>query len=442
MTAWASSMPPAPPSAKTLLSTAANAPASSEPRLRMAVSSGVSVGKWFERDDDGQVERLYHSYEMREILHTLPDGLDVRGFEVAGPYAAVVLDGADGSDYDGSVRLQTVEARLYVHELLESEVGAESGLGQNVVSVSEREPVADDGRAAVRYVAERAGVYDDRLALGGLDYVGLDGVPEQGHHRADGADVLGGYGPAVGGAGFVRVADDYPAQPFAQVFEVAGEGEYRHNLGRGDYVESALAHRGVVGATDAGHYGAEGAVFDVGDPAPGYALGAEAVYPSALRHVVGERGEQVVGGADGVGVAGEVYVHLVLRLDEALAAAGAAALDSEYGPQRRLSERRDDVLSQPAHRLGEADRRGRLALAGGSGRYAGDDDHLAAPAALADGVQPYLCLVMTVWDNRFPVESKLLGDIHNRAHSVNLQSVAGKRARELPTCQFAPPIVA
>ena len=76
----------------------------------------------------------------------------------------------------------------------------------------------------MRYVAERPGVDYDGLALGGLDYVGLDGVSEQGHHRADGAHVLGGYGPAVGGAGLVGVADDYPAQPFAQVFEVAGEG--------------------------------------------------------------------------------------------------------------------------------------------------------------------------------------------------------------------------
>ena len=45
--------------------------------------------------------------------------------------------------------------------------------------------------------------------------------------------------------------------------------------------------------------------------------GTEAVYPAALGHVVGERGEQVVGGSDGVGVAGEVDVDLIFGLNQA-----------------------------------------------------------------------------------------------------------------------------
>ena len=44
-------------------------------------------------------------------------------------------------------------------------------------------------------------------------------------------------------------------------------------------------------------------------------------------------GEQVVGGADGVDVAGEVEVEVLHGNDLGVAAAGGAALDAEHGPQ-------------------------------------------------------------------------------------------------------------
>jgi hypothetical protein len=45
--------------------------------------------------------------------------------------------------------------------------------------------------------------------------------------------------------------------------------------------------------------------------------------------VVDQRGEQVVGRADGVQVAGEVQIDALRRFEPAAAATGAAALDAE-----------------------------------------------------------------------------------------------------------------
>ena len=280
----------------------------------------------------------------------------------------------------------------------------------------------------MRDVAERPGVDYHGLALAGLHYVGLNGVAEQGHHGADRADVLGGDGGSVGGAGLVGVADYDAAQPGAEIVEVSGQREDGHDFGGGYDVEAALADGGVVRAADAGHYGAEGAVFNVGDAPPCDALRPEAVYLSALRHVVGERGEKVVRRADSVGVAGEVDVDFILRLYEAETAAGSASLDAEDGAERGLSEGGDDILAQPSHRLGETDRRGGLALARWGGRYAGDDDHLAALSVVPDGVESYLGLVVAIGDDRVGAESQILRYVHDGPHrktSVKRRATAG-----------------
>ena len=97
----------------------------------------------------------------------------------------------------------------------------------------------------------------------------------------------------------------------------------------------------------------------------------------AEHSVVHQRGQQVVGRGHGVGIAGEVYVDLILGHDAGIAAAGAAALDPEDWPQRRLAQVDRHAVAEPAHSLGQADGRGGLALAGGCGCDAGDDDQLA-----------------------------------------------------------------
>ena len=125
--------------------------------------------------------------------------------EVAVPHPAVRLERLRRGDQHRAARLEIVVARLDVHELLEAQVGAKARLGEHVVGVAESEAVTDDRAAAVGDVAERPGVDNHRLALGGLHQVGLDGVAQQRHHRPDRVDLLRRYGPAA-----VREADYDP----------------------------------------------------------------------------------------------------------------------------------------------------------------------------------------------------------------------------------------
>ena len=77
-------------------------------------------------------------------------------------------------------------------------------------------------------------------------------------------------------------------------------------------------------------------------------------------------------------VAGQMEVEVLHRDDLAVAATGRSALDPEHGAQARLADRHGGLLADPVQALGQADRRGRLALAERRRRDRGDH-HVLAP---------------------------------------------------------------
>ena len=81
---------------------------------------------------------------------------------------------------------------------------------------------------------------------------------------------------------------------------------------------------------------------------------------------------EVVGGGDGVHVAGEVEVEQLHRHHLAVAAAGGAALDAERRAHRRLSDRDGGGRADVLERLSETDGGGGLAL---TQRGGGDRRH-------------------------------------------------------------------
>ena len=81
-----------------------------------------------------------------------------------------------------------------------------------------------------------------------------------------------------------------------------------------------------------------------------------------VEHPRVDGGGEVVRGADGVDVAGEVEVHLLHRDDLRVSTARGAALDAEGGAHRGLADARDAVLLEVrAHGLRQADGGGGLA---------------------------------------------------------------------------------
>ena len=240
-------------------------------------------------------------------------------------------------------------------------------------------------------VGERAAVHEGGVVLERLDQVGLDGVLEQRGAGALGVDVVHGDGLAV-----VGVGHDHAAQAGLEVGEVGGQAEGGHDLGGHGDVEAVLAGHAVGDAAHAVDDVAELAVVHVDAAAPDDAARVDVELVALLDVVVEHGGDEVVGSADGVEVAGEVQVDVLHGDDLGIAAAGSAALDAEHGAQGRLAQAEHRLAAGEVHGVGEADGRGGLALARGRGVDGGDEDELGLGGHVLHGVDVDLGLVLAV----------------------------------------------
>ncbi len=310
-----------------------------------------------------------------------------------------MLDRARAHHQHGRARGQPARRADDVEELLEPHVGAEPGLGHHHVGEFERDPVGDQRVVAVRDVRERAAVHQARLALERLDQVRLHRFLEQYRHRARGTQCLRGHRVAVG-----VVADGDGAEALPQVVQVAADRQQGHDLAGGGDVEPGLALDAVDRSALADGDVAQRPVVHVDRPPPRDPLEVQAQRVAVLQGGVEHRGQQVVGGADGVHVPREMEVDVLHRDDLRVPAAGRAALDSEHRPDRRLPQACERVDADLGETLCEADQRRRLALAHARRRDAGHAHQLAVGtfAQTVQDAERHLRLVA-------PVELDLVG---------------------------------
>ena len=301
-----------------------------------------------------------------QVHHPGLDRAEVLGAEVGERHAAVVLQRSHRRDDHRDVGSQAGLAALDVDELLRAEVRPEPRLGDHDVGQPQAGTGGHHRAAAVRDVRERAAVHERRRTLERLHQVRRERVAEQGRHRAGGAEVAGGHRLRR-----PRVADDDVADAALQVGPRLGEAEDRHQL-RGDHdVEPVLAGEAVRVTAQADDHLAERAVVHVEHALPGDAPDVDVELVAVVHVVVDQRRQQVVRRRDRREVAGEVQVDVGHRHDLAVAATGRAALHAEDRSHRRLAQAGDRTAAQPVQRVGEADRRGRLALAGRGRRQRG-----------------------------------------------------------------------
>ena len=134
-------------------------------------------------------------------------------------------------------------------------------------------------------------------------------------------------------------------EPPPEVVDVASHGQDRHHLGGGGDVESALARIAVGRPAEAERDRRRArsfmstARFQVTRRAS--IVVRVAVQDRGIEH----GGEQVVGGADRVDVAGEVEVEVLHGNHLGEPAAGGASLDSEHGTERGLPQAEDGALA-------------------------------------------------------------------------------------------------
>ena len=86
---------------------------------------------------------------------------------------------------------------------------------------------------------------------------------------------------------------------------------------------------------------AQSPIIDVQNPGPGDGALVDVELIAVVQVVVDHRRQEVVGGGDGVEVAGQVQVHPLGRQDAGTPGAAGSALDAEGGPHGRLTQSED-----------------------------------------------------------------------------------------------------
>ena len=209
-------------------------------------------------------------------------------------------------------------------------------------------------------------------ALQGLDQVGLQGVLQQGSHSPFRLQIVGGHRPAV-----VGVGHDNAAQLLLQVHQAGGQTQHGHDLAGHRDVKAVLPGYALHPAAQAVYNVAQLPVVHVHHPLPGDLLDVDAQGVALLNVVVQHSGQQVVGRANGVEVAGEVEVDVLHGDHLGIPAASGPSFDAEHRAQRGLPQSGDGLLANLAQAVGQTHRRGGLSLAGGGGGDGGHQDQLA-----------------------------------------------------------------
>ena len=214
-------------------------------------------------------------------------------------------------------------------------------------------------------------------AFDALHQIGLDGVFEQRRHRALRLQIahVNGFAATVPG-------DNHRAEAVFEVGQIAREAEGGHHFAGDGDVEAVRAQRAVHGFAEAADDVAQLAVVHINRAPPSDAFRVDVERVAVVDVVVDERGEGVVGGADGVEIAGEVQVDVFHRQHLRVAAASRAAFHAKDRAERGLAQGDDGALAETVERVGESDSDGGFAFARGRRVDGGDEDEFAGRAAL------------------------------------------------------------
>ena len=265
-------------------------------------------------------------------------------------------------------------------------VRAEARLGDDVVAELQADEVGDQRVVAVGDVGERPAVHQARLALERLDQVGLDRVLEQHGHRAGGAEVLGGDRlAAVERCSATVIAPSRRRRSCRS----RDDGQDRHDLGGGGDVESGLARVAVGAAAEADRRSGAGR----GRSCPPRGASRCAARRSACGLPCRIEASSIA--ASRLLAAPMAWMSPVkCRLRSSIGTTwvmpppAAPPLMPNTGPSEGSRRQSTGRWPMCAEALGQADRGGRLALAGLRRRHARDADQLAVGQAAAGGRAP------------------------------------------------------
>ena len=305
---------------------------------------------------------------MREMRQSALEGTEVFLVEHVLGQSALHLERPHGGHQHRGFGIESAGATLDIEELFGAQVGAEAGFGDHDVGQGETGARGHEAVAAVRDIAEGAGVQNGRAAFERLHEVGAQRILEQQRHGSGGLQITRANGCAFLPA---RGAHDDVAEALLEIFGVGGECHDRHDLAGGDDHPALFAHHAVASShTDDGL--TERAVVHVDRTRPGDPLDVESERIPVIQVVVEHGRQQTVRAGDGVKVAREVQVDVVHRQHLRVATAGGAPFYTEYGAETWFTHAEHGVVSEPTKRLAEPHADGAFSFTGRRGTDRGD----------------------------------------------------------------------
>ena len=249
------------------------------------------------------------------------------------------------------------------------------------------------------------------IVLHGLHKVRLEGVYQQSGHRALRIEFAHRNRRVI-----ARVAEHDIAETLLEIGQARSEAEDRHDLRRNRDIESRFPHDAVVITAEPGRNLAQGTVVHIDHASPGDSPGIDIELILPVHVIVDQRGEQIVGCADRMKIAGKMQIDVGHRDDLRVAAAGRTALHAKARPQARLAQADRGLFADQVHPVAEANGRGGLALTGRGRRHGSDENQLAIllAAVCTDEVSADLRLVVAIRNQRIRRDSQFGPDFLDR----------------------------
>ena len=324
------------------------------------VELGFRIGR--ECVDSNHTGKLVHRgdvfHVLQQVRKTRLKRLEVFFIQLGLRHAAVVLERANSRDNHNCIGLQIRQAALDVEEFLGTKIGTETGFRNGVIAQRHGHARSDDRIAAVGDVREGTAVNECRRTLKRLHKVRLQRVFQECAHGTLSIQLASGDG-LVG----TRVANDNAGQALFEVGNARSQAENSHDFGSDGDIKTVLTGHARSLSAHAAHDMAQLAIVHVDHALPCDATHVEPERVALVNVVVDHGGKQIVRSTNGMEVAREVQIDVLHGNDLGVSAASGAALNAEYGTERRLAQRDQSVFANATHGVGQTDRSGRFAFA-------------------------------------------------------------------------------
>jgi hypothetical protein len=295
-------------------------------------------------------------------------------------------------------------------KLLGPQVEAEARFGYRNVPHAQGQVGGQHRVGPLGDVGEGSAVDQRRPALAGLHQIRQQGVLQQGRRGVLDSKVRDQEGAAVG-----PLAQQDSADTLLELSVARGQAEYGHDLAGGGNVEAVLPGRPVL-LPQPDDDVPQGPVVHIHHPLPVAAARGRRAGRVEVHGIIQARGNQVVGGGDGVQVPVEVKIDVVRRVHHGSPAAGGPAFDAEHRAQAGFPKSYHRVRADVPQALGKADAGGGFSFAGRGGGDGADQDQLSRGLLHdpLDRPEGYFRLVGSVVKQVLAFESHGPGYLFNR----------------------------